>query len=242
MRHNSIPMIRFGSGAHAIKGSMNFPGTINQYYLTIPNDIDLRMGTGDFTIEFFAYYNTSLVGAYPRFFSMGAHPSASIAVDLENDGNLYFYFNSYNSGNGFILGAPEIATFQNRWSHYAFVRSSGTISGYINGTRQTNVWSDVNSSAAHTDATNVLTIGNEDVTGSTPFQAEFGGPMTNFRWTKGLALYAGPSFVTPTSPLTALSSTKLLILANNGLPFVDSSAIPKTITNVSVPWSVLTPF
>lgn len=222
------------------KGSMTFPGSVNTYNLQIANVPDFRLGIGDFTIEWFAYYDTVLVGNYPRFFSMGANPNASIGMSLESDGYIYFFFNGANSGNGYTVNNPAPAAYQNKWSHYAISRSSGIISIYLNGIRQGSTIADASN---HSDFTYKLTIGNEDiVTGGSIFQTEFGGRITNFNWVKGTGLYSGAIITVPTTTITANVNTKLLILANDGLPIVDSSGLNKTVTNTSIGWTSSTPF
>ena len=224
--------------SYITSGSFTFPGSSNVYYLTVPNDTDLQMGTGDFTIEWFAYYNSTLVGFYPRFFSMGASPNASIGMSLENDGVIYFFFNGANSGNGYTVSTPAVSSYLDRWSHYAICRSGSDIKMFLNGAQQGAIITD---SSDHNDSSNVLTIGNEDhATGTTLFQTEFGGNITNFHWVKGTALYTGP-FTPPIHTITPISNTKLLITAVTASA-VDTSGTSKSITNTSVGWSASTPF
>ena len=69
----------------------------------------------------------------------------------------------------------------------------------------------------------------------------FNGNITNFRWTKGTAVYTS-AFTVPTAPLTALADTKLLLLGKSDAPFADSSGLDKTATNFGVVGAALTPF
>lgn len=210
-------------------GSISFDGT-QSVNLSIPNDIDFRLGTGDFTIEWFQYL-TSGGGAAERIFSIGTYSSASIAVSLEGtDTNKTFYAwissaNSITSGN-----------FLNTWIHFAICRSGTSLRVFQNGTQ---IGTTLSNSTNFSDATNALRIGNET---STSAIAAYKGYITNFRWVKGSALYTS-NFPKPTAPLTAVSGTKLLLLAStSGTATTDSSGLGKTVTNNGTTWSALNPF
>ena len=70
----------------------------------------------------------------------------------------------------------------------------------------------------------------------------FAGKLTNFRWDNS-AIYTGSSLTVPTSPLTADSDTKLLLLAaDTGSLTSDSSPLAKTVTNQSATFSIDSPF
>ena len=211
-------------------GSLLFAGT-SISHLAVANDADLRMGTGDFTIEWWQYLQTG-GQSFPRVFSIGSYSSQSIAVSLEGtDSSKTFYF--------WGSGANSIETGQNytnRWIHFAITRSGTSVRVFKNGTQ---IGTTLTISTNFNDSTNVLRIGNESVTSS---GASFKGYITNFRWVKGTALYTA-NFTVPTQPLTAVANTRLLLLATtSGTATTDSSAAPKTITNSSVTWNSLTPF
>jgi hypothetical protein len=51
------------------------------------------------------------------------------------------------------------------------------------------------------------------------------------------------NFTRPTAPLTAVSGTKLLLLAStSGTATTDSSGLGKSVTNNGTTWSALNPF
>ena len=209
----------------ALGGSMAFAGTTSSY-LTVPNDIDFRFGTGDFTVEWFQYQTAS--ASFPRIFAMGNYPSTTIGVSIEG-GTFYLWIG------GSAVFSQSVTTL-NQWVHFAITREGSSLRVFRNGTQ---IGSTITNTTDINNTTNIFTIGNES-TRSTG--AAFQGQITNFRWVKGTAIYTS-NFPTPTSPLTAVTNTKLLLLASSsGAVSTDSSATPKTVTNSSVTWSATNPF
>ena len=124
----------------------------------------------------------------------------------------------------------------NQWVHFAVTRSGTSLRAFRNGTQFGTTLSD---STDFNNTTNIFTIGNESIRSA---GASFQGRITNFRWIKGTAVYTS-NFTPPTSPLTAIPNTNLLLLASStGAVSTDSSATPKTVTNSSVTWSATNPF
>jgi hypothetical protein len=208
-------------------GSILFPGTTTST-LTIANDADIRLGTGDFTVEWFQYRTDSNAAARP--FSIGRYSTATFAVSLEGS-TLYLWVLS-----SFRLSA-SIGAHKNVWIHFAVCRSGNVFSVYKDGTRIGTYTGthDIN------DSSTPLTVGNE----YSPSNAagSFGGNITNFHWVKGTALYSGATCVVPTAPITPVSNTKILLKATtSGGLLTDSSASPKTVVNTSTTWSAMTPF
>jgi hypothetical protein len=209
-------------------GSMYFNGTA-AVNLSLANVLDFRMGTGDFTIEWFQYMESG--NSFPRIFSIGSYNTQSIACSIESSNNLlYAWISSAN------LMSNSFNTNLNKWTHVAFCRSGTSFRCFVNGTQ---VGSTLSNSTNFSDTTNVLRIGNES---TTSLGAAYKGYLTNFRWTKGQALYTA-NFTRPTVPLTAGANTRLLLLAStNGTVTTDSSGTGKTVTNNGVVWNALTPF
>jgi len=219
------PVTQAPSGAG---GSMRFTASATSG-ITIANDVDFRMGTGDFTIEWFQYQLAGS-GTNQRVFSIGTYSSASIAVSQEgSDSSKMFY--------AWISGANLIASSQNylnTWVHFAITRSGTSLRVFRNGTQ---LGSTLTNSTNFNNTTNTLKIGNESST-----SAGFNGYITNFHWVKGTALYTA-NFSRPTAPITPVANTQLLLLAStSGAAFTDSSGKGKTATPVGVAWNSLTPF
>lgn len=159
-------------------------------FISIPASSDWALGTGDFTIEWFARQTSA--NAFPRPFSMGTYAAATIAVSLETS-TFYYWANSgirYSNASG---------TFVNTWVHWAVVRQSNVTKVYKNGVQLGNPVTD---SININNTSTALTIGNE---GTKSTGAAFIGTLTNFRWVKGLAVYTG-NFNTPTSALTGTAT------------------------------------
>lgn len=218
----------FRHPAWAGQGSLDFRSTAisNGSALRYANEADFQMGTGSFTIEWFQYFQTG--SANPRVFSIGAYPSASIGVSIESG---LFYLWRGGTNNSFF----NPGTITNRWVHFAIVgENNTTIKIYQDGVLKRTYTGTYD----FNNTTDSLMIGNES---TRVVNSAFNGYITNFRWTKGTAVYTS-DFTVPTSPLTALTNTKLLLLANGDTPFGDSSGLNKTATNFGVVWNSITPF
>jgi len=218
----------------SLGGSVYFSG-ITSSNLSVANDVDFRMGTGNFTIEWYQYMLTDS-GSTTRIFQMGTWPSATIGVSIEGNAlsrSFYYWEGGSIVFNSTITGGDII----NKWVHFAIVRNAGTIKVFMNGNQ---IGSDASSSYNHTDSTNVLRIGQES--GLSYASSSFKGYLTNFRWIKGSALYTS-NFTKPSTPLTALNNTKLLMLASNeSSAYSDSSGLGKIVNNSNVSWVNNTPF
>ncbi len=209
-------------------GSIAFKSSPSTTYFTIANDTDLSIGTSAFTIEWFQYWVAADSGSFPRPFSIGTWPSASIGVSYEGV-DFYVWVN----GTGNPVGAPPA---KNTWVHIALVGNPGTnIKVYRNGT----LLSTITGSYNFTNSSTALTIGNET---SNSTSAQFGGRITNFRWVKGTQVYTS-NFTVPNTPLTNISGTELLLLASSSTTFTqDSSSRARTVTNTGGTYNTTTPF
>jgi hypothetical protein len=88
-----------------IFGSLLFGGVSNSN-LSISNDIDFRMESEDFTIEWFQYQTDS--NSFPRIFAIGNFPSTSIGVSIE--GNTFFFWAS-----GSAISFGNIFPYKNQY-------------------------------------------------------------------------------------------------------------------------------
>jgi hypothetical protein len=191
------PTLTIGS-AVTIVAQSPFVGGGNSYrffeanansYIDTPASSDWAVGTGDFTIEWFAYTTKTTVPPYQRVFTVDDFPSMDIGVSAEGT-TFYYWANSsfrYNSSSAVSI---------NTWQHWAVVRQSGVTKVYRNGTQLGSQITDTNNINNTIDK---LTIGADNGHAT---NATFVGYITNFRWIKGLAVYTG-NFTTPTSALTA---------------------------------------
>ncbi len=205
--------------------AMAFDGASS--YLTIPNTPDLRVGTGDFTVEFYIYYIFRGDNTYPRVFSFGTYPTATFAFSIETGGPIVNR-PSLVMGGTFYNFPNMTSSINNKWSHMAITRSGSILRFFLDG-----VVSPTTFIVPYnmTDAVNPLRIGAEGVVGSISL---FQGFLTNFRYVNGTALYT-TSFTPPTRPLQAVPNTQVLLLAQSPATVVtDSSGTGKTVTNTNV--------
>lgn len=210
------------------KGSLDFRAAAIPFgsALRYDNEADFRMGTGSFTIEWFQYTQTG--SSFPRVFSIGTYSTASIAVSIES--GLFYLWRGGTSTSLFNPG-----TITNKWVHFAIVgENNATIKIYQDGVLKRTYTGTYD----FNNTTDSLMIGNESTRSAT---SAFNGYITNFRWTKGTAVYTS-DFTTPNAPLTALPDTKLLLLGNPDAPFADSSGLNKIATNFGVVPNSATPF
>jgi hypothetical protein len=226
-----VPDIPDGPG-----GSMRFVGggVLTQTNVSYPNDTNLAIGTGAFTIEWFQYYEDSDINAI--VFSIGTFGvGAGNEICIVYTGTRLFLFIDGSSTD--VLSAVT----KNVWQHVAVVGNgaadgSRNVKVYVGGvlklTRTINY--DI------TQTSSDLRIGNQ--TDASIPNGNYAGLLTNFRWVKGTEVYTG-DFTPPTQALTAISGTELLLLASNETDVVkDSSPANRIPTNTGVTFSSSTPF
>jgi hypothetical protein len=197
--------------------SASFNGT--SQYLTVPGNANYALGTGDFTIEWWQYQTGA--GTFPRVFSVGTSPTASVAVSIEG-GTFYFWEGS----DGAAKFSSAITGYLNTWVQFAISRISGQTSVYQNGTQIGSTYADTNNI---NDSSSVLSIGRDMV--ATP-NTYFPGYISNFRIVKGTGIYTG-NFTTPTKPLTPVTNT-VLLLSMGATPFIDTSTPTSAVTVTNV--------
>ena len=247
-----------------IKGNLNLYTAGSADYLDgvvsytgIPFDSDFYLGTGDFTIEWFQ--NLTAGATYPRVFSLGyfgAGPGSltcSIAVSEELNGqnrDIYYWRNSggaYGGNNGNKFATVPASAIVGVWVHMVLVRKSGVTRMYMNGSQLGSDLADTTNigylepypNPSTFTGYNILAVGDEIPENAS---TTFAGYITSFRWTKGSALYWG-NFYPPTSALTPVNGTKLLLLnLNPGGLSVDSSGLNKQILSQNVTASCSIPY
>ncbi|MEN9965202.1 MAG: Internalin-A precursor [Actinomycetota bacterium] len=212
------------AGAAVADGSISFNGS-NQD-IVVPDSSAWDIGTADFTIEWFQKMTST--GSWPRIFSAGGYPSADLGASIEG-GTLYFW-----AASGYQMAVSLPSDYLNNWKHVAITRSSGTLSIYVNGSRLGTMTNNVN-----INVTQTFRIGSEGGSGT-----YFSGQISNFHFVNGTAKYSGTSATVPTSPITAITNTKLLLKSvTSGTLLTDSSSSPKTLTaTISPTWSSANPF
>ena len=171
----------------------------------------VTFGSGNFTIEMFANFTTGAANCI--FF--GGRPTGvagdyPVLIFISSDSSL-----QYNVGGSAITGGTITL---NTWHHIAICRSSSSTKMFLDGTQIGNTYSD---STTYVD-------GGRMRLGNSGYNAGGGinGFLSNVRVVNA-AIYTS-NFTVPTSPLTAVTNTKLLACQSNR--FVDKSASPLTLT------------
>jgi Concanavalin A-like lectin/glucanases superfamily len=175
----------------------------------------ISAGTSTFTLEMWIYLLAYPVSDAPIVDTRAANTATTTAFQfgVYSTGAIKFYDGTETNLGGTI---PT-----NQWTHIALVRNaSNVVTPYINGTA---TGTTVSCTRNLTD--NYFWIGS--VPGpSSPYLNAY---LSNLRWVVGTAVYTS-NFTPSTTPLTAITNTKLLTCQANR--FVDSNTqtTPKTIT------------
>ena len=189
------------------------------------------VGTGDFTVEAFVYFNA--VGSDQAFFQLdtaGLITNWSLSLDAATNTFRFLVRNDANITNADIYSSTVAVAKQ--WYHVAGVVSGTTATLYVNGI-----------SVASATLSGVRTG-----TGTTIYMGQNGpsggrflnGYMSNNRYVKGTAVYTA-NFIPPTANLTNITNTVLLTLQNATI--VDNSSNGYAIVNNNtVVTSVQSPF
>jgi hypothetical protein len=189
----------------------------NNSSISVPANAAVTLGTNNHTIEFWAYQTSR--GQYDCPFQYSTNTSAfsTSSYYMALGGYLGILIGN-NAGNFAInMGATVSLPSLNAWHHYAIVRNGTIFTIYINGISRETATSSVNIGAQGGS----FIFGDVLTTTTTPFF----GYITNFRLVNGTAVYTS-NFTPPTSPLTAIPNTQILI---QGL--VDRSPNAFTVTS-----------
>ena len=190
------------SGGAAISSTQSKFGGSSLYldgsndYVTYDN---LALGTDDFTIEAFIY---DTKGSAYREIVNNYHSSANggwlLRLSSTGTGRLSFSWRASNSWQSISASTNVIS--QNTWHHIAAVRSSDTLTLYVDGT------SVASGSVSSLDAIDAAIQLGSYSSGSGQW---FQGYIDDLRIIKGTAIYTG-NFTAPTSALGAAVTTEIL--------------------------------
>ena len=208
--------------AKVISGSVGFDGSSDS--LTVTQGEDFNFGTGSWTIDCFAYFNSvtssMAITDYTNNSSATGDPGGQWYFSSSNGLTWYQSSTSYaKTGLGVIQ--PK------RWHHLAVVKndSNDTIKIYVDGVEE--------GTQSHTESAGSnagdFRIG---LQGSTYFN----GFISNLRVVKGTAVYTA-TFTPPTGPSTNITNTKLLCCQESDL--AGSAVVSPNIsgTNDGTVWS-----
>jgi len=217
---NNFTITRNGN---TTQGSFSPYGNLWSNYIDATGANYARTGTslsfsGDFTFECWASFTspaTSSINA--DFFTLGDSKVSSGFEFYVYQNNLRVYSNDstiFNVAYTFTNGV---------WYHFAAVRSSGTITFYINGTA-------VGTLSSSTTYSGLVTLFAEYYNG-TVYNNSAKFYVSNIRFVNS-AVYT-TTFTPSTTPLTAISGTQLLTAQSNR--FIDNSSNNATITITGTP-------
>jgi len=195
-------------------------------YLSAASNAAFALGTGDFTVETFAYYaNQSNIDAIAVANWDGVTwGSNKWSLHLDHTtarAKITFWFHNYSSSAALLTSTTTLAIGQ--WYHVAVSRSGNTFRLFVNGALEASA---TNSSSIDGGNNSPIHVGGGGGGGGSQY---FTGYLSSTRLIKGTAQYTA-AFTTPTSPLTAVSGTSLLTCQSNR--FIDNStnAFALTVT------------
>ena len=193
-------------------GSLKFDGTGD--YVTAPSNAAFDFGTGDYTIE--SWINIAdVTGTWQAFISRGYNTTGGWRL-YKNSGNSDLRF--YYTGSSYI-NASSTGLMNNSWHHVAIVRSSGTITIYVDGVSK----GSGSGTVSNNPGSYAIEIGSGVYSSAFPIT----GNMSDVRIVKGTAVYTA-DFTPPTAPLTAITGTSLLLKGTNA-GIIDKSQTGKSI-------------
>jgi hypothetical protein len=213
--------------ASVLGGSGYFDGSGD--YLSITTASSDFSLDGDFTIEFYANPETQ-TNNYPSIISCASAWSAGAFYVRYSDIQGINRFGVFlNPADPLIMASTTSAV--GAWHHVAVTRSGSTITLWVNGA---NVGTATNSSTINLALGGGVWIGNN---GSA--SCFYKGGVSNLRVVKGAAVYTA-AFTPPTSPVTAISGTSLLLNFTNAGIF-DSAMMNdlETVGNAQVSTSIV---
>ena len=194
-------------------GSAQFSGS---NYLTVAGSAGTAMGTGDFTWEAWVYPTSS--SGYQAFIDTRTNPLGG-----GDTTGFYFGTNTDTLAPIYYTNGPQLVSSVNltlnAWNHVALVRTSGTVTLWVNGA----------SGGDNVDSTNLTE--QRVFIGSGGMGLYLTGNISNLRIVKSTALYTS-AFTPSLSPFTAVTGTQLLLNTADGANFLkDSSTNNFTVTN-----------
>ena len=200
-------------------GSGYFDGSGD--FLTLASNTALDMGTGNFTVEMWVYStDASLDTQNRRFFATEANGSGSIQLGHVTTTTGVAQYCDNGSLGALITGTTNIL---NQWAHIAAVRSGTTVTLYVNGVSEGTATDSGNKTST------AFTIGKYPGA-----SGHLKGWLGSLRVVKGTAVYTG-TFTPPTSPLTAISGTSLLLnYTNAGIYDATSKNDLETVGNAQI--------
>lgn len=199
---NNATVTRFGNTSQGTfspfcgaGGSAYFDGSGD--YLTIPSSNDFSLSGQNFTVEFWIYRTAATLSTPVQRWSS----NQGWRFDIYADGTASWYTNT-----NLILASSSGAVPENTWTHVAATGNGTQVRLFVNGILvagpTNNTW---------TDPAAAVQIG---ALNAGQFIYPLTGFLSNVRIIKGTQLYTS-NFTPPTTPLTAVANTSLLLNFEN---------------------------
>jgi hypothetical protein len=129
--YNSVSYNSSNQGSLVFNGNGTNDGSRNPY-VQLPMSTDFDFGSGDFTVEMWAYTTSGNIAS--DFVVINANSSSYAAVRLEYYNGDLLVVHSYNGVNHASGGASASFPFNlNVWNHIVLSRISGNAKVYVNG-------------------------------------------------------------------------------------------------------------
>ena len=177
-------------------GSFRCPGTSDEIKTNDGASNAIGLGSGDFTVEFWIHKNNAANSTWEALVSQKYGSTGGWRVyKSTGSGQVRWYAGSTDT----LLSDSSNPIRQNVWSHVAMVRSSGTLTWYINGKNSGSTGSHTYN---YTGGAAEIEIGKGTVSSTYPTQAN----ITDVRIVNGTAVYTG-DFTPPSAPLTTTGGT-----------------------------------
>ena len=171
--------------------------------VTLSSSDGFNMGTGDFTIEAW-YYFTSFSNSFGHYDQWNGSSTGAGNVQMWNSTSAQGKIKWYYNGSSNFTSSTTMSTGQ--WYHVAYVRESGTLKMYFNGT----VDSNTQSYSSQFGKTGTVYLGDQHAGGG-------GAPqyyIDDLRVTKGLARYTSNFTAPTTAHLTSAGDSLKNIIVN----------------------------
>jgi len=196
-------------------GSMSFPN--NTYGLQYASNSVFNFGTGNFTVEAWAYITSA--SSNSTFFTTGGNVNSSGSFAFWVEGGSLKIRRNGLSGD---ISVAFSESWRNSWHHFAAVRGNGKYGIYVDGKLVVD---------GADSGTTAVTDTNPTVAQLAGFPNHYAliGQIRNVRVVKGTALYSGATvgttyFTPQAAPLSKVTGTVLLLIAQKPSdPTFDSS-------------------
>jgi Concanavalin A-like lectin/glucanases superfamily/Putative Ig domain len=159
--------------------------------LASPANINLAVGSGDFTIEMWvngANNGSAVGGAFPRLFTLGTAQGVGCIESYNASGTMYVDI----SGAGGPISFTASTLLNSTWNHYAITRSGTSLKAFVNGTQ-------VGTTATNSTNLNLAATTQSWIGAISASAGNFNGYIDDLRITKGVARYTS-NFTPPTTP------------------------------------------